>query len=186
MKRKTKRKKQEPAWTDVETIITSFDKDQLTELVRDLYYLSDNTKNFFHTRFLLAEDPLAPYKKTIQQAIHPYLEDNEPLDIENAENAVSLYSKSTDNPRGMAELTIFYTECGNNFTLSYGDMGEGFYDSLLEMYEYAVEAVRKLPADEQNEYRDRLHKVMKSASDIDWEYYDAVRDLYFHAFSHES
>jgi len=31
---------------------------------------------------------------------------------------------------------VFFVECGNNFTLSYGDIDDDFYDSVLLMYEF--------------------------------------------------
>ena len=176
------RKKKEPCWNDVEIIINHFDKKHLMDLLCDLYCLSSNNKDFFHTRFSIGEDPLSPYKLIIQNAIHPYLEDNESLDIERANDAISQYSKAVDNPSGEADLRIFYVECGNNFTLSYGDIDEDFYDSLLEMYDYAIETVLELPVKEQNAFKTRLYEIMKSASGIGWGYYDGLCDLYYKAF----
>ena len=118
----TKKTKNAPRWIDVKRIITGFDKKQLVELVGDLYRLSMANKDFFHARFSLGEDPLEPYKRIIQNAIHPYREDNEILDITSATEAIRHYSKAVDNVKGEAELMTFFVECGNNFTLSYGDI----------------------------------------------------------------
>lgn len=176
------KKKKEPCWNDIETIINHFNKEQLTDLLCDLYRLSSDNKDFFHTRFSIGDDPLAPYKRIIQNSIHPYLEDNESLDIERATDAVIQYSKAVDNPSGEAELKIFYVECGNNFTLSYGDIDEDFYDSLLEMYEYAIETILELPVKEQNAFKIRLYEIMKSASGIGWGYHAGLCDSYYEAF----
>lgn len=177
-----KKKQQEPRWKDVEKIIIQFDKTQLTELIRDLYRLSSDNKDFFYTRFSIGKHPLAKYKKIIQNSIHPYLEDHETLDIGKANDAVNRYSKAVDNPVGEAELRVFYVECGNNFTLSYGDIDEDFYDEILEMYEYAIETVLELPTKEQEEFKTRLKDIMKSASGIGWGYYDGLRGLYYESF----
>ena len=155
------------------------------DLLRDLYRLSPENKDFFHTRFTTGEDHLARYKKIIQYAIHPYLEDNEPLEIEKANDAINRYSKAVDNPIGEAELRIFYVECGNNFTLSYGDIDEDFYDALLNMYEYAIETVLETPPDKQKDFQERLKAIMESASHIGWGYGDGLGDLYYEAFSEE-
>ena len=180
-----KKKQQEPSWKDIEKIIGQFDKSQLTELIRDLYQLSSDNKDFFYTRFSIGKAPLTKYKKIIQNSIHPYLEDHETLDIEKANDAVNRYSKAVDNPIGEAELRVFYVECGNNFTLSYGDIDENFYDEILEMYEYAIETVLELPTKEREEFKTRLQDIMKSASGIGWGYYDGLRDLYYESFSEE-
>jgi len=173
------------SWIDVKKQIKKFDKQQLIDLVGDLYRLSSDNKRFFNTRFSLDKDPLESYKRIIQGAIHPYLEDNEVLDIETANEAIKSYSKAVDNLQGEAELMIFYVECGNNFTLSYGDIDENFYNSVLDMYELAIETVQELPHDEQKAFKERLYEIMKSASYIGWGYSDGLSGLYHKAFPDE-
>ena len=180
-----KKKPKKPCWDDIETSIEQFKKNQLVDLIRDLYRLSPENKDFFHTRFSTAEDSLPRYKKIIQDSIHPYLEDHEPLEIEKANDAINRYSKAVDNPVGEAELRVFYVECGNNFTLSYGDIDEDFYDALLDMYEYAIETVLETPPDKQKDFQERLKAIMESASHIGWGYGDGLGDLYYEAFSEE-
>ena len=181
-----KKKKKESCWNDIKTPIDQLEKNQLVDLLRDLYRLSQGNKDFFHTRFVTTgEDPLPRYKKIIQNAIHPYLEDHEPLEVEIATDAVNRYSKAVDNPVGEAELRIFYVECGNNFTLSYGDIDEDFYDALLDMYEYAIETVLETPKEEQGAFQIRLKAIMDSASHIGWGYGDGLGDLYYEVFSDE-
>ena len=180
-----KKKQKKPCWGDIETSIEQFEKNQLVDLIRDLYRLSPENKDFFHTRFSTGEDSLPRYKKIIQNSIHPYLEDHEPLEIEKANDAINRYSKAVDDPIGEAELRIFYVECGNNFTLSYGDIDEDFYDALLDMYEYAIETVLETPPDKQKDYQERLKAIMDSASHIGWGYGDGLGDLYYEAFSEE-
>ena len=178
-------KKKEPCWDDIKTPIEQFKKSELVSLIRDLYRLSPENKDFFHTRFATGEDPLPRYKKIIQDAIHPYLEDHEPLEIEKANDAINRYSKAVDDPIGEAELRIFYVECGNNFTLSYGDIDEDFYDAVLDMYESAIETILETPPDKQKEFQKRLKAIMVSASHIGWGYGDGLGDLYYEVFSDE-
>ena len=180
-----KKKQQEPSWKDIEKIVSQFDNNQLTELIHDLYRLSSGNKDFFFTRFSIGKDPLSKYKKIIQNSIHPYLENGETLKIGEATEAVNRYSKAVDNPLGEAELRVFYVECGNNFTLSYGDIDEDFYDEMLEMYEYAIDTVLELPPKEREAFKIRLQKIMESASGIGWGYYDGLCDLYHEAFSED-
>jgi len=177
-----KKKKKESCWNDIKTPIDQFEKNQLVDLLRDVYHLSSENKDFFHTRFSTGEDPLPKYKKIIQNSIHPYLEDHEPLEIEKANDAIHRYAKAVDNPIGEAELRIFYVECGNNFTLSYGDIDEEFYDALLDMYEYAIETVLETPKEEQGAFQIRLKAIMDSASHIGWGYGDGLGDLYYRGF----
>ena len=177
-----RKKKKTPSWIDVKRNIKSFNNAQLLELIGDLYRLSENNKQFFHARFSLSEDPLESYKRIIQDAIHPYLEDNETLDIGRAEDAIERYSKAIDDVKGETELMVFFVECGNNFTLSYGDIDDEFYDSVLRMYEKAVQNVTELPTEEQKVFKERLHEIMDSASGIGWGYHDGLPELYYVSF----
>ncbi len=175
-------KKKVFGWKDVEIHLAEFEKKQLLGLLHDLYKLSSDNKNFFHTRFAIGDDPLSTYKKTIQNALNPYLEDGESLDIEKAYEAINQYVRAVDNSKGEAELRIFYVECGNNFTLSYGYSDGELFDSLLEMYEDAIETVLGFPEKEQKDFKLRLEKVMKSASGIGWGYHDELCDLFHKSF----
>jgi hypothetical protein len=178
-----RKKKKTPSWIDVKRNIKDFNKDQLLELIGDLYRLSENNKEFFHTRFSLSEDPLESYKRIIQDAIHPYLEDYETLDIGCAEDAIERYSKAIDDVKAETELMVFFVECGNNFTLSYGDIDDDFYDSVLLMYEKAIQNATELSPKEQKVFKERLHEIMKSASGCGWGYYDGLRELYYKSFT---
>ena len=176
------KKKKTPSWIDVKRNIKSFNNAKLLELIGDLYRLSENNKEFFNTRFSLSENPLESYKRIIQDAIHPYLEDNETLDIGSAEDAIKQYSKAIDDVKGETELMVFFVECGINFTLSYGEIDDDFYDSVLLMYEKAIQNVTELSPIEQKVYKERLHEIMDSASGIGWGYHDGLCELYYESF----
>jgi len=175
-----------PCWNHVATSIQHFEKKELIDLVKDLYQLSPENKDFFHIRFATAgEEPLNRYKKILRNSLHPCLEEHETLQIERANDVIKRYSKALDNPVGEADLRIFYVECGNNFTLSYGDIDEDFYDALLDMYEYAIETVLECPPEKHKEFQARLKDIMTSASGIGWGYGDGLADLYYEVFDDE-
>ena len=77
---------------------------------------------------------------------------------------------------------IYYVECGNKFTLDYGDINEAFYDALIEMYQKAIKTVMKLPKSKQAPLRKRLKNIMDSADGIGWGYYDDLCHFYHEAF----
>ncbi|MDM8515932.1 DUF6155 family protein [Desulfobacterales bacterium HSG16] len=177
-----KNKKNKPSWVDVKKNVNCFEKKQLVDLVGDLYHLSSDNKDFFHVRFSIGDEPLKSYKQIIQHAMHPYLEGHEELDLDRADDAIEKYSKAIDNPGGEAELMIFYVECGNNFTLSYGYIDEEIYDSLISMYEKAIETVIEMPESEQKPFKKRLYEITTSASGIGWGYSDELDRLFYSSF----
>ncbi len=180
------RSKKSPSWGDIETSLKQLETDQLISLVRDLYKLSPENKDFFHTRFsATGEDPLPRYKKIIKESVHPYLEEHGIIDIGKAIDTIHRYTKAVDDPIGEADLKIYFVECGNDFTLSYGDIDEDYYDAMLDMYEYAIETVLETPREKQKEFQKRLKEIMESASHIGWGYGDGLADLYYEVFSDE-
>lgn len=177
-----RKKNKNPSWTDVKRKIKDLNREQLIDLIGDLYRLSTGNKEFFNTRFSLSDDPLQPYKRIIQDAVHPYLEDSEVMDLDLAKDAILRYTKAIDDVKGEAELLVFFVECGNNFTLNYGDIDLEFYDSMLTMYEKAILAVSEIQVEEQNAFKIRLREIMDSLSGIGWGYHDGLCELYFKAF----
>ncbi|MEE8479805.1 MAG: hypothetical protein V3T59_01045 [Desulfobacterales bacterium] len=66
--------------------------------------------------------------------------------------------------------------------MSYGDIDDEFYDSVLRMYEKAIQNVTELPTGVQKVFKERLHEIMDSASGIGWGYHDGLRELYYESF----
>jgi hypothetical protein len=176
-------KSKKPTWIDVKRSIKDFESSNLIELVKDLYDLSDENKNFLYARFLAKSASLGKYKKIISDSLYPDIFDEEDdFNFEKANKTIEAYAKATKDNGGAADLMIYYVERGNKFTLDYGDINEAFYDALIEMYEKAVKAVRKLPKNKQETFRKRLEKIMKSADGIGWGYYDDLCYFYYEAF----
>lgn len=178
-----KQKPKKPTWIDVKKSIKHFENSQLIELVKELYQLTDENKTFLWARFLAGNDALDRYKKIISKYLYPdILNDNDEMDFDKAKKTIADYVKATGNTEGTADLMIYYVECGNRFTLDYGDINEQFYDGLIQMYKKAIETVRKISEEKQTPFRKRLQKIMKSADGIGWGYHDDLCDCYHEAF----
>jgi len=177
-----KRKTSKLTWSNVKSTVVDLDHKQLLKLVADMYSFSKENQTFLHARFGVDDDPLESFKKTIDECMYPDVYSNKPIQISKAEKAISIYSKAVSDPLGETELIIFFVECGNNFTVNFGDIDEGFYDALNRMYKRATKNVLSLPESKQAGFRDRLEQIMTSASGIGWGYYDMLCDDYYSAF----
>lgn len=169
----------------MKSALVDIDHKQLLKLVADLYRFSKENQAFLHARFGVADDPIEPYKKTIDECMHPDIYSNKPIQIAKAKKAISSYSKAVGDPLGVIELMVFFVECGNNFTVSFGDIDEGFYDSLNGMYRRAIQKILSLPEEQQSVFRVRLEQIMTSSSGIGWGYHDMISDDYYDAFPEE-
>jgi hypothetical protein len=178
----TTTKKHGPSWSDVKESITSLDTSELIQLIASLYRLSKGNRDFLHARFSVGDDPIGPYKKVIEDCMFPDVFKNKPVQISTAKKAIKEYSKAVGNAKGEAELMTYFVECGNQFTVEFGDIDEGFYDALLRMYARAINKVLSLPEEEQHEFRERLKAIMVTSDRIGWGYHDGLCEQYCEAF----
>ena len=177
-----KTKMRDPSWSDVKESIASLDTSELIQLIAGLYRLSKGNRDFLHARFSIGDDPIAPYKKVIEECKFPDVFKNKPIQISTAKKAINEYSTAVSDTKGEAELMTYFVECGNQFTVEYGDIGEGFYDALLRMYARAIKKVLTLPEEEQHEFRERLRTIMVTSDRIGWGYHDGLYEQYGEAF----
>ena len=175
-------KRKGPTWSDVKAALVNLDKKQMLNLVADLYRLSNENKTFLNSRFEVGGNPLGPYKKIIEECMYPDIYSDKPIQISKAKKAISNYSKATGDPAGEAELMICFVECGNTFTVKFGDIDGPFYDALNRMYRRTINKVLTLSEKQQAEFKNRLKAIMTSSSNIGWGYHDMLCDDYYGAF----
>ncbi len=151
----------------------------------DLYRLSKENQAFLHARFGVGDDPLEPYRETIDACMYPDIYSNKPIQISKAKRAISQYSKAIGDPLGEIELMVFFVECGNQYTVDLGDIDEGFYDALNRMYQRAIQKVLGLPKEQRGLFQARFEQIMTSSSHIGWGYHDTLSADYYSAFPEE-
>ena len=122
-------------WRDVKSVLQHWEKDRLIGLIQDLHKLSAANADFLNAR-LLGNDSaqsLEPYKKRIEQAISPAQPWKQDVQLREGRKAISDYKKASGDLRGGLSLMVYYIQCGNDFTLEFGDIDETFYNSLCSM-----------------------------------------------------
>lgn len=149
---------------------------QLLELVRDLYRLSQENRDFLNARFLVSENRLERYRKAIDDAIYPNVYQNKPVRISVAKKVISQYSKATGDQAGALELMVYFVERGNQFTVDFGDIDEGFYSSLESMVGRVLATLKSSAPEMIDRYVPRLVAIRDSASGIGWGYHDYLCD----------
>ena len=170
-----------PSWRNVKQVISQWSDQQLLGLVQDLYRLDVANANFLHARLLpdAGDDHLLdPYRKRIREAIcpdDPWVED---VRLSDARRAISDYKKAKGDARNMLTLMLYYVQCGNDFTLEFGDINEAFYDSLCSM----VDQIKKRLLAEQSpdlaaEFLPLLEQEFRRIDgQMGWGYPDEVRE----------
>ncbi|MBI1284197.1 MAG: hypothetical protein GC183_07640 [Thiobacillus sp.] len=159
-------KKTTPTWSDLKTRLTDFDRAGLLDLVHDLYAASGDNQAFLHARFGLGDDPLIPYKATIDRWLWPDIIKNQDTSVAKAKKAIADYRKAIGQTEGLAELMVFYCERAIGFANDVGLDDEGYYDAVVRMFEQALKTVMLLPEAQRAPFLDRLDQVRASDQNI--------------------
>ncbi len=130
--------KRKPSWSNIRKRLLLLDQHELIAQIKDLYGLSVENRRFLESRF--AQEPehteavLADYKQEITYCFFGKraLSDDLPR-LRDARRLIQSYRKATKDNLGTLDLMLHYVETGTEFTNTYGDIDEPFYNSLVSM-----------------------------------------------------
>lgn len=171
-----------PSWKDVKAILVQQSPQELLQLLRDVYALRPEVQDFLHARLLTSTVNVTPYKHTIHQSLSPDVIHGEDLDLARGRKAISDYKKATHDPVGTLELMVYYVECGNQFTVDYGDIDAGFYASLESMFTQVIKTLHHSDQETIDRFLPRLEDIVHQAQGIGWGYYDTLTETLQAAF----
>lgn len=178
-----KKRQVDKSWSDVRAVLATQGSAQLLGVVRDLYDLSQENRDFLNSRYLASGNRLEPYKKAIDDAIYPNVYQSKPIRVSVAKKAISQYTKATGDQAGTLELMLYFVERGNQFTIDFGDINEGFYSSLESMFERILETLKRSDPEVVERLLPRLVVIRDTAEGIGWGYHDCLCEALAKAFS---
>ena len=166
----------EKKWGELRAALTPLGSAELVALVRDLYDLSQENRDFLNTRYLTSEDRLGTYKETLDEALYPDVYKNKPVRIAAAKKALSQYTKATNDEAGTLELMVYFVERGNQFTVEFGDIDEAFYSAMESMFKRVLQTLKRSAPEVRESFLPRLTAIRDTARNIGWGYYDFLCD----------
>ena len=164
--------------TELKRYLNSMERAELVALLCRLYKGSMQCQNLLDLMFDggAAEDALiADCKKKIRAAFF-----GNRLSLKTARSVISNFRKAAPSTEGLAELMLYYVECGVELTNVYGDMDEAFYASIVSMFHDYVALVNRMESDmyyRRNE--NRLRNVMRDTDGIGWEFPGNMAEAYY-------
>lgn len=161
------KKKTTPSWSDVKIKLADFDRTGLLGLVQDMYAACKDNQNFLHARFGMG-DVLGPYKAIIERWLWPDVYKNQDYSVAKAKKSIADFKKAICQPEGLAELMVFYCEQASGFSDDVGLDDDGYYDSLVRMFEQAVTMVMALPEAQRAPFLDRLEDILEWGQGMGW------------------
>jgi hypothetical protein len=170
------------SWQEVRRVLSAKSHEALLQLIRDLYALRPEVKDFIHARFLTTRKSLAPYKKTIHASLSPDVIHGEDLDLERGQQAINDYQNATSDPLGTLDLMVHYVECGTRFAVEYSYGDEELFESLDAMFTQIVTTVQHSAQQTIDRFLPRLTAIVHQAEGMGWGYYDALSETLAEAF----
>jgi len=159
--------------------LNTFDKNNLIELITELYKKNSTVKEYLDFFVNTNEDKiLHRYRKKIANAFNPT--GRYALKLNDAKQAIADFKKTGLPDTMLADLMLFYAESAMDFTNTYGDVDDPFYASLAKMYSQALHLLNKEDALEK--FRERALKVMDMSGNIGWGMDDYITNTYYQYF----
>ena len=152
--------------------------------MKDLYVISDENRRFLEARFAQGGDQaqaaLADYKQEIIYCFFGErgISDDLPR-LRDARHLIRGYWKATEDNVGTLDLMLHYVETGTEFTNTYGDINEPFYNSLESVLNDFCEGIFKSSDPEQSygQFNNPLVALKKVVYGIGWGYGDTVQEI---------
>ena len=175
---------QKPQWSDIRRRLLLLGNKELIAQIKDLYAISDENRRFLESRFAQGQDQiqavLADYKQEIIYCFFGErgISDDLPR-LRDARRLIRNFQKATKDSSGALDLMLHYVETGTEFTNTYGDINEPFYNSLESVLVDFCEGIFKSPDPEQAyaKFYKRLVALKRETYGIGWGYGDAVQEI---------
>lgn len=161
--------------TDLKKELKKLDKDKLIELVAELYKKNKAAKEFLDFYVNPNEEELfGKYAEKVFQAFYP--KRGYHLKLKEGRQAISDFKKLSPSKTLLANLMLYYVETGVEYTNDFGDINEGFYNSLELVYTDALTLMQK--EDILDRFADRAFKVVEDTYGIGWGFHDYLAMVY--------
>lgn len=159
------------------------DKELVNEIV-DLFKLSSKVKEYYNLKVNPdnEEEMLKDYKNIVQEQFFPS-RGNSVLNYKILRDAISNFEKLSTKPENVADLMLTYVENGVEYTITYGDIDETFYNNIARMYNKTVQYI--LENNLEDKYQKRCQDTMEMSGDIGWGFGIEMEDIYYNSFLDE-
>ena len=166
--------------TDLKKQLKGYDQKELIELVVEMFKANKDVQNYLSSKFLGDEVNEELFQKARKKIENEFFPDRGfgKLRLAEAKKEITAFKKATNDEKRTVDLMLFYVEQGVEFTNSFGDINEGFYVSLVRMFEQvAVECDRN--EELYQAFSSRLSQVVSRAQGTGWGLEEALSEIYY-------
>jgi hypothetical protein len=160
--------------------------DELMKLLNGLKSLSEENRAFIE--MFLDQSQSEPSIKRYKQMIKRSLEFDElrgcDYDLDKMHRHLKSFFKASTNKVARAELMVYAVEAGCRLTIEWGDMGEDYYDFMLDLFREMLQIVSVLPDKEDGKSNliVRIKKLIIRLEDVGYGFQDDIGDAFYDYF----
>lgn len=102
------------------------------------------------------------------------------LSLSSAKSVIASFKRICKDPAMVLDLQLYYVENGVEFTNTYGDINESFYNSMGSVYHTVTETLNKLDDEDLYlQFEERLKAVLDETDGIGWGFSEDLSDSYY-------
>jgi len=163
----------------VRKAITALTKEELVQLVLDMYDAREDAKEYLEYYATPNEEvKLEEYKNIIYNEFYPAGKRAEPkFRFSVCKKAISDFKGLKPAPDKLADLMLYLPELGAEFTHKYGDMWEQYYTAVENNFRAAL----KFIADNNlfAQFETRIRQCLDWSEDCGWGFTEVMWDTYY-------
>ncbi len=150
---------------------------ELTREIIDLYQQFSGVKDFYNLRMSAedANDIVAKHKTIIKDEFLPKRGFGDAR-LSVARKSVMDFKKLVGVHESLVDLALYYVEVGVQYTNTYGDINEPFYNSMESMFAQALKWMKQLNVAHQ--FQQRAAKICQDTDGMGWGFHDGLCETY--------
>ena len=165
---------------DLKKQLRNYEQKELIELIVEMFKANKEVQNYLSSKFLGDEVIEVLFQQACKKIENEFFPERGfgKLRLAEAKKEITAFKKATNDEKRTVDLMLYYVELGVKFTNTYGDINEGFYTSMIKMFDQvAMECDR----DEElyKAFSIRLENVLSNVDEIGWGFEEALLDSYY-------
>lgn len=165
--------------TELKKQLKNFSQDELIYLVTSIYKKSDEAVKIINSELQGEEYDKELLDKARQDMYKIFFPTrlSGGLPIANAKKVITSFDKCCSDTMLQIDLKLYFVECGVEFTNTYGDICESFYNSVGGMFWKVADLLNKMDSQEiYDHFEKRLVQVVHDTQGIGWGFHDELCD----------
>jgi hypothetical protein len=160
---------------EVKSELSKQDKATLIKHISELYKKYKPVKEYFDFYVNPNEEKIIEeYKEKVREGFYPKRGFSLKLSI--SRKAINDFKKLGTSKESIADLLLYFVECGVELTNEFGDIDESFYSSIENAYAKALEISKKEGV--LAKFEDRAYEIVEETENIGWGFHDYLSDVY--------